>query len=174
MSADQLNTSHGSLDAFGDSKNKSIISIDAVRNAAEARQKVLSTVTNSAQCEQETRRNFLKLIERELVERNEKPIVLTALQTMHTITSNVLKNPDEVKFKTVKQSNRMIKKNVIDVPGAEYPPHLSIDPWCHCEQRYLENLNRENFETSPPCFIIFFLLSQVRVTIYWLASLFQA
>ncbi|KAH9825203.1 hypothetical protein DFH28DRAFT_878534 [Melampsora americana] len=93
------------------------INAQDVARAAETRRKaaIPSTSTDGGAA---IRKSFVQLIEGQLVERNEKAVVLEALKTMEKITSNVLKHPDESKYKTVKHSNGLIKRNIINVPGA--------------------------------------------------------
>jgi hypothetical protein len=40
------------------------------------------------------------------------------LKTLHTIATNLIKNPGEDKFLRFKPTNSLIKKNLVDVPGA--------------------------------------------------------
>ncbi|EGG11841.1 uncharacterized protein MELLADRAFT_70593 [Melampsora larici-populina 98AG31] len=88
-----------------------------VASAAETRRKTVNPIA-STDGGAAIRKSFVQLIEGQLVERNEKAVVLEALKTMEKITSNVLKNPGEAKYKTVKHSNELIKRNIINVAGA--------------------------------------------------------
>lgn len=88
-----------------------------VASAAETRRKT-ANLPASMDGGAAIRKTFVQLIEGQLVGRNEKAVVLEALKTMEKITSNVLKNPGEAKYKTVKHSNELIKRNIINVPGA--------------------------------------------------------
>ncbi|KAG0150248.1 hypothetical protein CROQUDRAFT_58459 [Cronartium quercuum f. sp. fusiforme G11] len=117
---------------------------DKARAAAEARRNTVSSPPSSSNFDHDTRQNFLHLIERQLLERNTKAVVLTALETLEKITFNVLKNPSEAKFKSVKHSNSLIKKNIIDVPGArEYLLACKFAPGVK------EHVEVLNFPTRP-------------------------
>ncbi|MBW0520624.1 hypothetical protein O181_060339 [Austropuccinia psidii MF-1] len=90
-------------------------------HAALQRQSLSSSVApDQPDCLQKIlRQRFLAVLDDKIIPKNSAPIVLASLQIMLTIISNVLKYPEEHKYKSLKLTNPLIKKNVVDVQGAE-------------------------------------------------------
>ncbi len=42
------------------------------------------------------------------------------LKTLHTLLSNILKNPEEIKYQKIKLSNKVIKATITDVQESRF------------------------------------------------------
>ncbi|KAH9977587.1 hypothetical protein BGW80DRAFT_1129112, partial [Lactifluus volemus] len=72
---------------------------------------------------------FRRLVDPGIVRPNSKEVALRALRTLSTIAENLLRDPDNPKFRQFKPTNTIIKRDLVDPKGTlEYAVALGFRP----------------------------------------------
>ncbi|TFK43499.1 hypothetical protein BDQ12DRAFT_718716 [Crucibulum laeve] len=107
------------------------ISPEALAAAAERRTRLLPQQPSAAQmaAEHEQRQKFRRLVDPGILRPNSKEQAMASLQTLLTISENLLREPDNPKFQQFKPTNNIIKRNLMDPKGTlEYAIELGFRP----------------------------------------------
>ncbi|KAF9457014.1 hypothetical protein BDZ94DRAFT_1274273 [Collybia nuda] len=107
------------------------ISSDAIAAATERRTRLLPQQPSAAQlaAEHDKRQTFRRLIDPGILRPNSKEQATASLETLLTISENLLREPNNPKFQQFKSTNNIIKRNLMDPKGAlEYAIELGFRP----------------------------------------------
>ncbi|KII95164.1 hypothetical protein PLICRDRAFT_128697 [Plicaturopsis crispa FD-325 SS-3] len=107
------------------------ISPEEIAAAAERRNRQHSPVMTEAQRmrEHEKRQAFRRLIDPGILRPNSKEVAMAALNTLSTISQNLLREPGNPKFQQFKPTNSVIKRTLMDPKGTlEYAIALGFRP----------------------------------------------
>ncbi|KAI5124812.1 hypothetical protein M0805_005443 [Coniferiporia weirii] len=94
----------------------------------------------------ELKQSFRRLIDPGIVRPNNKEDTVSSLKTLETLSSNLLREPDNPKFLQFKPTNNTIKRRLVDVKGAlEYAVAVEqFQPSYVFDNRHLEDLRIGN------------------------------
>ncbi|KAG7449173.1 uncharacterized protein BT62DRAFT_929155 [Guyanagaster necrorhizus] len=109
----------------------SSVSSNALREAAERRAQQQSSQRSTAQlaAEHERRQTFRRLVDPGIIRPNSKEQAMASIETLLTISKNLLREPENPKFQQFKPTNGIIKRNLMDPKGAlEYAIELGFRP----------------------------------------------
>jgi len=130
------------------------VSNDALAAAAELRTRQAVPQLTAAQmaAERERRQKFRRLLDPGITRPNSKEQALSSLKTLLTITENLLRDPNNPKFKQFKPTNTIIKRDLVDAKGAlEFAVELgfrpevqNFQPFYTFNQRHMEDLRIAN------------------------------
>jgi hypothetical protein len=99
--------------------------------AAAGRRASTETGVSSAQLmqEHEKRQNFRRLIDPGIFRPNSNQVAMDSLKTLSTMADNILREPDNPKYRSFKRENDTIKRRLIQPKGAlEYALALGFSP----------------------------------------------
>ncbi|KAF9055324.1 hypothetical protein BDZ89DRAFT_15394 [Hymenopellis radicata] len=140
--------SHG--ETLGESPSTSYISPDTLAEAVERRTRSLPPQKSAAQlaAEHERRQTFRRMIDPGIMRPNPKDQALASLKTLLTICENLIREPENPKFRQFKPTNSVIKRNLMDRKGAlEYaielgfrPEVVNFQPYYTFNSRHFEDL----------------------------------
>ncbi|KAJ7283621.1 hypothetical protein C8J57DRAFT_1293078 [Mycena rebaudengoi] len=128
------------------------ISADDIAAAAERRlQQSRQTPSSEIQFsgpEHELRQKFRRLIDPGILRPNAEQQAVNSLKTLLTISENLLREPDNPKFRSFKPTNTIVKKNLIDPKGTVeyarelgfYPDVQNFQPFYTFNPRRMDNL----------------------------------
>ncbi|KAI0320812.1 hypothetical protein OF83DRAFT_1102877 [Amylostereum chailletii] len=99
------------------------------RQAAAAAERPTNQPFQAFDDDYEKRTEFRRLIEPGILRPNAKEVALSSLRTLLKIAQNLLKEPDNPKFRQFKPTNTIIKRDLVDPKGAlEYAIALGFRP----------------------------------------------
>ncbi|KAF8974533.1 hypothetical protein BDZ97DRAFT_1774075 [Flammula alnicola] len=132
------------------SLNSASISNDALAAAAERRTRQATPQLTAAQlaAEHEKRQKFRRLIDPGITRPNPRDQAMSSLKTLLTISENLLREPENLKFQQFKPTNTIIKRDLVDRKGAlEFaielgfkPEVKNFQPYYTFHRRHLEDL----------------------------------
>jgi len=130
------------------------VSNDALAAAAELRTRQAAPQLTAAQmaAEHEKRQKFRRLLDPGITRPNSKEQALSSLKTLLAITENLLREPNNPKFRQFKPTNSIIKRDLVDPKGAlEFAIELgfrgevhNFQPFYTFNQRHMEDLRIGN------------------------------
>ncbi|KAH9994121.1 hypothetical protein BJV74DRAFT_717018, partial [Russula compacta] len=87
------------------------------------------------------RTEFRRLVDPGIIRPNSKEVALRSLRTLSQIAENLLREPDNPKFRQFKPTNTIIKRNLVDPKGAlEYAVAMGFRPEVdHFQPYYIFN-----------------------------------
>ncbi|KAF9009034.1 hypothetical protein BDQ17DRAFT_1349410 [Cyathus striatus] len=124
------------------------VTLESLAAAAERRARSNPQQLSAAQMavEHEKRQKFRRMIDPGIVRPNSKEQAMASLQTLLTLSENLLRDPENPKFQQFKPTNALIKRNLMDPKGAiEYAIELGFRPEVRNFQPYY-TFNKRHFE----------------------------
>jgi len=123
---------------------------EALAAAAERRTREAAPQLTAAQLaiERDRRQRFRRLLDPGIIRPNPRQQAMSSLKTLLTISENLLREPDNEKYRQFKPTNNMIKRELVDRKGAlEYaielgfkPEVINFQPYYTFQRRHFEEL----------------------------------
>ncbi|PFH52755.1 hypothetical protein AMATHDRAFT_73885 [Amanita thiersii Skay4041] len=116
-----------------------------VAEAATRRLQEMATQVSPVQllAERERRQAFRRMIDPGIMRPNSKEQAMSSLKTLLTIAENLIREPNNAKFKQFKPTNTIIKRELVDPKGTlEYAVELGFRPEVHDFRPYYVHNSR--------------------------------